>query len=68
MAKQKQRSSFNVMVDLKLSVGIDIKAESLHDAITQAEAWSVSDIVDFSAQGWDHNDSEKPVVTGVFNS
>jgi hypothetical protein len=67
MAKSKQKS-FNVMVDLKLSVGIDIKAESLHDAITQAEAWSVSDIVDFNAQGWDHHDSEKPVVAGVFTS
>jgi hypothetical protein len=65
--KSKQKT-FNVMVKLDLSVGFDIKAASLLDAITQAEAFTVSDIVDFSANGWDHNDSEKPVITGVFQA
>lgn len=65
MAKPKQQT-FNVMVALNLEVGFDIKAANLQDAVTQAEALKLSDIVDFHANGWEHNDSKTPVITGVF--
>jgi len=67
MVKLKKKS-FTVLVDLKLNVGFEVAADSLQDAVIKASAMKMSDIVDFGANGWDHNDSDSPVVTGVFTS
>jgi hypothetical protein len=65
MTKPKQQT-FAVNFRISLDIGFEIKAESFQDAVTYAQGMTVSDIVDFTANGWDHNDSDKPILKGVF--
>lgn len=64
MTKPKQ-STFYLQFKLKLDIGFEVKAASLEDALAQARDMKVADIVDFQANGWDHNDSEAPQLTGI---
>ena len=61
MAVKKQKT-FTVQFDLKLVTTLDLRADSLEEAITKAREYSVKDLVEFDS---DYIDGEVE-VTGVF--
>jgi hypothetical protein len=65
MAKSKQKT-FQVLAKLVLDVGFKVSAGSLQEALAKAQALKMHEILNFKATGLDHNDSEDPVITGVF--
>jgi len=67
MATKSKQESYHVSFDLKLKIGLDIPASSMTEAVEKAQAMKVTDIVDFSANGWDHEDSDNPVLTAVWH-
>ena len=62
--KTKQKT-YCVSFDMQLNIGFEITAESMEAAVAKAQGMKVGDIVDFDANGWDHNDSELE-LNGVF--
>jgi hypothetical protein len=66
--KKETPKTFNVMANLKVQVSMDITANSLEEAVTQANALKINDFIDFKASGLDHNDSDTPDVYGVFRN
>ncbi len=66
--KKPTLGTYSVMAKLQVTVGRDIEATSLQDAVERANALKVSDFIDFTASGLDHNDSESPDVYGVFKN
>ena len=68
VTKKPTLSIYNVMAKLQVNVGMDIDAMSLQDAVEIANTLKVSDFIDFTASGLDHNESESPDVYGVFKN
>lgn len=64
--KKPKMGTFGVNVRLNVEIGFDVKAESLVAAIQQVQALTITDIVDFKANGWEHNSSEDPVVLSAW--
>lgn len=62
----KTTKTFGVSIKLKLEIGFDVEAENFEEALAKVRAMKTGDIVDFEANGWDHNDSDEPVLTGIF--
>lgn len=63
----KKTTSHVVTVEIqKVSVNINVEAESLEGAINYVRTFKVPDIIDFN--GHDVNDYSDPVVTGVWKS
>ncbi|HKZ41351.1 MAG TPA: hypothetical protein VJ044_10345 [Candidatus Hodarchaeales archaeon] len=61
MAVKKQKT-FTVQFDLKLVTTLDLRADSLEEAIAKAREYGVKDLVEFES---DYIDGEVE-VTGVF--
>ena len=66
MTSKTKQKTYNVSAKLVVDVGFEVTAENLQDAVVKAQALRTGDILDFKASGLDHNDSEEPVITGVF--
>lgn len=62
--KKPLKSVYNISFRIVADLGKDIEASSLEDALEQARTYGVGDIIDLSSV--DHNDSEKPEITGLF--
>lgn len=66
--KKETPKTFEVMANIKVQVGMTITANSLEEAVTQANALKITDFIDFNASGLAHNDSETPDVYSVFRN
>ena len=58
----KKLNNYTVMVDIKLSTDVEIKADSFEQAIEEAKKLAVTDIVEFEGN---FNDGEVEVM-GVY--
>lgn len=68
MATKAKTSTYNVQFKLNMTIAFDIEATSFNEAVTKAEAMKMSDIVDFGENGWDHCDSDEPVLQSVYKN
>jgi len=57
------KKTFNAYVRINVEVGVKIAADSLEDAIAQAQKYDVTDVIDLG--GHDYNDGAI-LVTGAF--
>lgn len=62
-AKSKQKA-FIAWATLRLDIGIPVYGETMEEALKLAKEWSVSNLIDFDKNKWEHNDSELN-ITGI---
>lgn len=67
MATKVKQDSYHVSFDLKMKIGFDIQASNMIEAVEKAQAMKINDIVAFEENGWDHEDSDQPVLTAVWH-